>query len=247
MLVFLLAGAGLFAANAQPASPTPESPVPNAVETVSVQPVASPGQAGSPPAIATADQTLDPFEDQLTPELEAKARELLRQTLALGQAPEPQVPKPQAPQPQAPEPQAPEPQAPEPQAPEPQIAEPQAPEPQIAEPQAPEPQVAEPQVAEPEVAKPQVAEPEVAEPEVAEPEVAELQAPTVQNKDASMNADQEALARQILQVEVGKPHAATPVAGTASAAPEAAHRTFGDALKRDFLGRRGRDMFDVGP
>ena len=54
---------------------------------------------------------------------------------------------------------------------------------------------------------------------------------------APMNAEQEALARRVLQDEMSNPN---------SAVNEVTIRTFGDALARDFLGRRGRDMFDIG-
>ena len=56
-------------------------------------------------------------------------------------------------------------------------------------------------------------------------------------KLAPMNAKQEAWARKILQDEMSR---------TCSAADDAVNRTFFDALLRDFLGRRGRDMFDSG-
>jgi hypothetical protein len=54
---------------------------------------------------------------------------------------------------------------------------------------------------------------------------------------APMNAEQEARARKVLQNES---------CNACSAADETVNRTFGEALLRDFLGRRGRDMFDVG-
>ncbi|MBN2505760.1 MAG: hypothetical protein JXQ71_03595 [Verrucomicrobia bacterium] len=51
-----------------------------------------------------------------------------------------------------------------------------------------------------------------------------------------MSAEQEALARKILHHELGR---------VRPAGDDTVIRTLGDALGRDFLGRGGRDMFDI--
>ncbi len=64
-----------------------------------------------------------------------------------------------------------------------------------------------------------------------------------------MNAEQEARARKVLQDQDGTSEAdsAAHAAGkTPAATGEVTNRTYAGALMRDYLGRRGRDMFSVG-
>lgn len=57
-----------------------------------------------------------------------------------------------------------------------------------------------------------------------------------------MNAEQEARARKTLRDSRTDAQA---VGNVSRATSDVTNRTYADALKRDYLGRRGRDMFSV--